>query len=155
MEAALAVQGRAIHIANRRTGLPTPWGAPAAPPGAAGVGSPPSNPATTAETLPLHNREQQMAAPVKPTAAPTAESITAKKLELKKENRDFLLRIHRTMQLIRRFEERAQEQYTKSKIGGDCHPLHSEVATVVAHTLSPHPAHIIHLHNCTHQYGRA
>src|SRR5258708_10435079 len=131
MEAALAVQGRAIHIANRRTGLPTPWGAPAAPPGAAGVGSPPPNPASTAETLPLHNREQQMAAPVKPTAAPSAESITAKKLELKKENRDFLLQIHRTMQLIRRFEERAQEQYTKAKIGGYCHLNIGEEATVV------------------------
>src|SRR6266849_4634298 len=126
MEAALAAQGRAIHIANRRTGLPTPWGAPAAPPGAAGVGAP-----TRQETLPLHNREQQMAAPVKPTTAPTAESITAKKLELKKENRDFLLRIHRTMQLIRRFEERAQEQYTKAKIGGYCHLNIGEEATVV------------------------
>src|SRR6266851_4031873 len=114
MEAALAAQGRAIHIANSRT----------AP-------SPPTNPAPTAETLPLHNREQQMAASVKPTTAPTAESITAKKLELKKENRDFLLRIHRVMQLIRRFEERAQEQYTKAKIGGYCHLNIGEEATVV------------------------
>jgi pyruvate dehydrogenase E1 component alpha subunit len=114
MEAALAAQGRAIHIANRRTAL-----------------SPPPNPAPTSETLPLHNREQQMAAPVKPTTAPSAESITAKKLELKKENRDFLLRIHRTMQLIRRFEERAQEQYTKAKIGGYCHLNIGEEATVV------------------------
>jgi len=126
MEAALAAQGRAIHIANRRSGLPTPWGAPAAPPGAAGVGG-----STPQATLPLHNREQQMAAPVKPTTAPTAESITAKKLELKKENRDFLLRIHRIMQLIRRFEERAQEQYTKAKIGGYCHLNIGEEATVV------------------------
>src|SRR5713101_1723013 len=117
MEAALAAQGRAIHIANRRT-----------QPVAA---NPTPNPAPTAETLPLHNREQQMAAPVKPTTAPTAESITAKKLELKKENRDFLLRIHRIMQLIRRFEERAQEQYTKAKIGGYCHLNIGEEATVV------------------------
>src|SRR5438445_782410 len=103
MEAALAAQGRAIHIANRRV----------QPTATAAV----SNPSPTAATLPLHNRERQMVAPVKPTAPPAAAAITAKKLELKKENRDFLLGIHRTMQLIRRFEERAQEQYTKAKIG--------------------------------------
>src|SRR6266446_6710039 len=107
MEAALAAQGRAIHIANRRV----------QPTATAAV----SNPSPTAATLPLHNRERQMVAPVKPTAPPAAAAITAKKLELKKENRDFLLGIHRTMQLIRRFEERAQEQYTKAKIGGYCH----------------------------------
>jgi len=127
MEAALAAQGRAIHIANRRTGpgLPTTWGAPDAPPGASGVGGP------TQVSVPLHNREQQMVAKVKPTTPPEAAAITAKKLELKKENRDFLLGIHRTMQLIRRFEERAQEQYTKAKIGGYCHLNIGEEATVV------------------------
>jgi pyruvate dehydrogenase E1 component alpha subunit len=35
------------------------------------------------------------------------------------------------MQLIRRFEERAQEQYTKAKIGGYCHLNIGEEATVV------------------------
>ena len=117
MEAALAAQGRAIHIANRRV----------QPTATAAV----SNPSPTAATLPLHNRERQMVAPVKPTAPPAAAAITAKKLELKKENRDFLLGIHRTMQLIRRFEERAQEQYTKAKIGGYCHLNIGEEATVV------------------------
>src|SRR3989475_140978 len=110
MEAALAAQGRAIHIANR---LPATRGAPAAPSGAAGVGRD-----TSQATLPLHNRERQMVAPAKPTAPPAAAAVTAKKLELTKENRDFLLGIHRLMQLIRRFDERAQEQYTKAKIGG-------------------------------------
>src|SRR3989475_1128030 len=117
MEAALAAQGRAIHIANRRV----------QPTATAAV----SNPSPTAATLPLHNRERQMVAPVKPTAPPAAAAITAKKLELKKENRDFLLGIHRTMQLIRRFEERAQEQYTKAKIGGYCHLNIGEEAAVV------------------------
>src|SRR6267378_3689907 len=117
MEAALAAQGRAIHIANRRV-------QPAAPPAAA-------NPSPTTATLPLHNRERQMVAPVKPTAPPAPAAITAKKLELTKENRDFLLGIHRTMQLIRRFEERAQEQYTKAKIGGYCHLNIGEEAAVV------------------------
>src|SRR3989449_1095254 len=123
MEAALAAQGRAIHIANR---LPATRGAPAAPSGAAGVGRD-----TSQATLPLHNRERQMVAPAKPTAPPAAAAVTAKKLELTKENRDFLLGIHRLMQLIRRFEERAQEQYTKAKIGGYCHLNIGEEAAVV------------------------
>jgi len=125
MEAALAAQGRAIHIANRSR-LPTTGGAPAAPPGAASEGR-----ATPPVTAPLHNREQQMSAPVKPPAPPASVAITAKKLELKKENREFLLEIHRTMQLIRRFEERTQEQYTKAKIGGYCHLNIGEEAAVV------------------------
>jgi dihydrolipoyl dehydrogenase len=120
MEAALAAQGRAIHIPNRR-----PASNPAPSPS-------PTPPATaTATTVALHNREQQMVTPVKPPAAPVAASITAKKLELTKGNRDFLLGIHRTMQLIRRFEERAQEQYTKAKIGGYCHLNIGEEAAVV------------------------
>jgi pyruvate dehydrogenase E1 component alpha subunit len=125
MEAALAAQGRAIHIPNRSR-LPTTGGAPAAPSGAAGEGR-----ITPQETLPLHNREQQMGAPVKPPAPLPATAITAKKLELTKGNRDFLLGIHRLMQLIRRFEERAQEQYTKAKIGGYCHLNIGEEAAVV------------------------
>ena len=126
MEAALAAQGRAIHIANRSR-LPT---APAAPPGAAGEGSV-TRPSPTSAAVPMHNREQQMVTPVKPPTTPAPEAITAKKLELKKENRDLLLGIHRTMQLIRRFEERAQEQYTKAKIGGYCHLNIGEEAAVV------------------------
>src|SRR6266852_1542581 len=117
MEAALAAQGRAIHIANRRS--------PAA------AANPAPTPSPIAATLPLHNRERQMVAPVKPTAPPAPAAITAKKLELTRENRDFLLGIHRTMQLMRRFEERAQEQYTKAKIGGYCHLNIGEEATVV------------------------
>ena len=120
MEAALAAQGRAIHIPNRRVAsnpAPNPSPAPSA--------------TATAATLPLHNREQQMVAPVKPPAPLPATAITAKKLELTKSNRDFLLGIHRLMQLIRRFEERTQEQYTKAKIGGYCHLNIGEEAAVV------------------------
>src|ERR1700693_5328969 len=79
-----------------------------------------------------------MTAPVKTPPPPTA--ITPKSLELKKENRDSLLGLHREMQLIRRFEERAQEQYTKAKIGGYCHLNIGEEATVVGGIvpLKPH-----------------
>ncbi|HEX2680871.1 MAG TPA: dihydrolipoyl dehydrogenase [Candidatus Dormibacteraeota bacterium] len=115
IEAALAAQGRAIHIANRR-----------------------SNPAT------LQNRESPMVAPAKPSPpssppTPVPNAINAKALELKKENRDFLLGLHREMQLIRRFEERAQEQYTKAKIGGYCHLNIGEEATVVGGILALKP----------------
>jgi len=110
MEAALAAQGRAIHIANRRVA--------------------PVQPSSNGETVQEQNRVQQMTAPVKtPPLPPTA--INPKSLELKKENRDFLLALHRQMQLIRRFEERTQEQYTKAKIGGYCHLNIGEEATVV------------------------
>ena len=118
MEAALAAQGRAIHIANRR-----------APQVAASTSQ---AAASTAQAAPAQNREQQMIASVKPPAAPPLPTaITPKALELTKDNRDFLLGLHRQMQFIRRFEERTQEQYTKAKIGGYCHLNIGEEATVV------------------------
>src|SRR2546425_5888752 len=149
MEAALAAQGRAIHIANRRTQTPSgAFGAtsPAsgednrrtdAPSGAFGATSPASGEANRA-TSNMQNQEKQMAATVKPSSAPPSvpSAITPKSLELKKDNRDFLLGLHRQMQLIRRFEERAQEQYTKAKIGGYCHLNIGEEATVVGGVLA-------------------
>ena len=120
MEAALAAQGRAIHITNRR-----------------------STPAPTASSPNTNNQEKPMAAPVKtpppPPTPPTPPAINAKSLELTKQNRDFLLGMHREMQLIRRFEERAQEQYTKAKIGGYCHLNIGEEATVVGGILALKP----------------
>ena len=117
LESALAAQGRAIHIANRK--------APASAPAKAEFKS---------------SDNQVVAAPVKPSSPPpAAPSISSKSLELKKDNRDFLLSMHREMQLIRRFEERAQEQYTKAKIGGYCHLNIGEEATVVGGILALQP----------------
>ena len=122
MEAALAAQGRAIHIPNKRPA------APAATPAAA----PEPAVAATSKAAPVQNREQPMVASVKPpTTPPHPKTITPKMLELTKENREFLLSLHRQMQFIRRFEERTQEQYTKAKIGGYCHLNIGEEATVV------------------------
>ena len=113
MEAALAAQGRAIHIANRRSAAPTQTS---------------HNP---------QNQEKQMAATVKPSSPPPVpDAINPKALELTRANRDLLLGMHRQMQLIRRFEERAQEQYTKAKIGGYCHLNIGEEATVVGGILA-------------------
>jgi dihydrolipoamide dehydrogenase len=161
MEAALAAQGRAIHIPNRRASTTSPPAVPATSPASgedkpapasgedtdspasgehAAPGSGEDKPApetsaavaATSKAAPVQNREKQMVASVKPpTAPPHPTKITPKILELTKENRDFLLKLHRQMQFIRRFEERTQEQYTKAKIGGYCHLNIGEEATVV------------------------
>jgi dihydrolipoamide dehydrogenase len=134
MEAALAAQGRAIHVANRRTSSPRPADATAQPAGEA------SAPTQTAAMQ--QNQEKSMAATVKPSASsapPMPDAINAGSVELNKKNKDLLLRMHRQMQLIRRFEERAQEQYTKAKIGGYCHLNIGEEATVVGGILALKP----------------
>src|SRR5438552_3465460 len=118
MEAALAAQGRAIHIANRRTQTPT-----------GATRHLPMNGEETSSNM--QNREKNMAAPVKSVPPSSPGAIDPKSIELTKGNRDRLLAPHREMQLIRRFEERAQEQYTKAKIGGYCHLNIGEEATVV------------------------
>jgi dihydrolipoamide dehydrogenase len=130
MEAALAAQGRAMHIANRRSSSP--------PPGGEVTAKAPEGPAPTQAAQNNQNRGNDMAATVKPSSPPPTppQSISSKALELNKQNRDFLLGMHREMQLIRRFEERAQEQYTKAKIGGYCHLNIGEEATVVGGILA-------------------
>jgi len=128
MEAALAAQGRAIHIANRKSGLPNP---------AASGGTSPQGGEVSTPTANMQNRGEKMSAPVKSSSPPpTPSAINPKVLELTKNNRGFLLGMHRQMQLIRRFEERAQEQYTKAKIGGYCHLNIGEEATVVGGILA-------------------
>ena len=128
MEAALAAQGRAIHIANRKSTSPS--GAAPSPPQAAVlphyVGK--SHPPISGEDSSL---EKNMVAPVKSVPPSSPGAIDPTSIELTKGNRDRLLALHREMQLIRRFEERAQEQYTKAKIGGYCHLNIGEEATVV------------------------
>jgi dihydrolipoamide dehydrogenase len=144
MEAALAAQGRAIHIPNRRpSSSPLSSGDPARSSGGTRAGgdvqagtaaeSVPAAPvAATSKAAPVQNREQKVVASVKPpTSPPHPKAITPKMLELTKDNRDFLISLHRQMQFIRRFEERTQEQYTKAKIGGYCHLNIGEEATVV------------------------
>jgi dihydrolipoamide dehydrogenase len=156
MEAALAAQGRAIHVTNRK--ILTPHPAPAAPtsPHVGEVQILTPHPAPAAPTSP-HGGEIQIPSPQPAPAAPTsprgeevmsstrpqtreaksnnpvvaAVDVSPKTLELSKDNKDLLLGLHREMQLIRRFEERAQEQYTKAKIGGYCHLNIGEEATVV------------------------
>src|SRR5437588_13093803 len=44
---------------------------------------------------------------------------------------DTARRLFRTMALIRRFEERTEEQYTRARIGGYCHLAIGEEASTV------------------------
>ena len=154
MEAALAAQGRAIHFGNRKVSTPHPApAAPTSPHGGEVTATP--HPAPAAPTSPHGGEESSSphpapAAPTPPAAAHSAVAksnnpvvaaveVSPKALELSKDNKDLLLGLHREMQLIRRFEERAQEQYTKAKIGGYCHLNIGEEATVVGGILALKP----------------
>jgi dihydrolipoamide dehydrogenase len=132
LEAALAAHGRAIHIPNRR----------------------PRRTATQIQaSTPIQSTEEsQVARSVRsetataslPKPEPPALQLEADRLELKRENRDQLLALYRLMLLIRRFEERAQVEYTKAKIGGYCHLNLGEEATVVGGILALRPGDYIY-----------
>src|SRR6266700_3544977 len=130
MEAALAAQGRAIHIANRKISTPHPApAAPTSPP--SGEESPTPVDAAPKQSTPLPTSPLRGEVKASHNPVVAAVEVSPKTLELSKDNKDLLLGLHREMQLIRRFEERAQEQYTKAKIGGYCHLNIGEEATVV------------------------
>src|SRR3954454_24306259 len=59
-----------------------------------------------------------------PTSAETATDVLP--------DADTARRLFRTMALIRRFEERTEEQYTRARIGGACHLPIGEGASTVA-----------------------
>src|SRR5215471_11647745 len=130
MEAALAADGRAIHIQNRRAGRP------AAPVSA----NPPGKEGSVARSLEEKPKAADHAAAPLPTEVGRvtvkageggAPGVDVSRVQMKREYRDELLRLYRQMFLIRRFEERAQVEYTKAKIGGYCHLNLGEEATVV------------------------
>jgi pyruvate dehydrogenase E1 component alpha subunit len=167
LEAALAAEGRGIHIAGRRSREPQRALEPAAAAAGAGGGRPSASAQLEAEPAegaastsdgdgstrdPDRARhdsdgsggagreeEHQLSRPVQETPAerpkpqPPAVQVEVSPAELKldKKHRDELLKLHRMMSLVRRFEERTQEQYTKARIGGFCHLNIGEEATVV------------------------
>jgi len=94
--------------------------------------------ALAAQGRAIHTTNRRTTSP-SPAAPPLPAAPVAGALALSAGNRDELLALHREMQLIRRFEERAQEQYTRAKIGGYCHLNIGEEATVVGgiHALKP------------------
>jgi len=132
LEAALAAEGRAIHIPNRKT-QQRPAAAAAAPDRAPRARAA-ANASTTAKESPVARTVEERSTQAPPTveAKPPAAAIAHPgRLELTKKHRDDLLRLYRQMFLIRRFEERSQVEYTKAKIGGYCHLNLGEEATVV------------------------
>ena len=128
LEAALAADGRAIHIQNRR--VPRPATAVSA------------NPSIKERSVARSVEEKQKS--VDHAAPPAAVEIDASRVEMKQEHRGELLRLFRQMLLIRRFEERAQVEYTKAKIGGYCHLNLGEEATVVGGIAALRPGDYIY-----------
>jgi dihydrolipoamide dehydrogenase len=117
LEAALAANGRAIHTQNRKR--------------QAAVTAAEAAPQATKESSVARSVEEKPLETGLPEPEPPAEQLDAGRLQVKKQNRDELLRLYRLMYLIRRFEERAQTEYTRAKIGGYCHLNLGEEATVV------------------------
>jgi dihydrolipoamide dehydrogenase len=151
LQAALAADGRAIEIPNRKTRTPATAAvaASAAEPkeessvarsvdqgGGARGGSAEHDP--TGGTPPSDQSKNTAAAgngrPSKLTSVQTDIRLT-----IDKKNRAELMRLYRLMYYIRRFEERCQEMYTRAKIGGYCHLNIGEEATVVGGIAALHP----------------
>lgn len=59
------------------------------------------------------------------------DGTVAPSYDIAKEDRETMRRFYYQMLLLRRFEERAREMYTKAKIGGYCHLNLGEEATIV------------------------
>lgn len=93
----------------------------------------------------IQNRRSQRPAPESPEASPNGTAgVDLARLELRPQNKDELLSLYRLMFLIRRFEERAQIEYTRAKIGGYCHLNLGEEATVVGAILPLRPGDYIY-----------
>ncbi len=71
----------------------------------------------------------------------------------KGEDRDTLLSYYHQMLLIRRFEEKAGEMYTKAKIGGYCHLNLGEEATVVGFCTGLEPDDYVYTNYREHGYA--
>jgi pyruvate dehydrogenase E1 component alpha subunit len=69
------------------------------------------------------------------------------------EDRDTLLSYYHQMLLIRRFEEKAGEMYTKAKIGGYCHLNLGEEATVVGFCAGLEPDDYVYTNYREHGYA--
>ena len=69
------------------------------------------------------------------------------------EDRDTLLNYYRQMVLIRHFEEKASEMYTKARIGGYCHLNLGEEATVVGFCAGLEPSDYVYTNYREHGYA--
>src|SRR5207247_10769430 len=126
LEAAIVALRRLVHTANRKDS-PTSGGAPpglrpTSPHGGEDIASVPSGgppPTFPPDGEATQNQEKPMAATVKPSSPPPAaiSAITTKSLDLKQENRDLLLGMHRQLHPIRRFAGRWPGPCHEPKLG--------------------------------------
>ncbi len=145
LQAALAAEGRAIDIPNRKRSEPAPRAAArsenpkeTAPVAKADVGSSPRSAGEGQEggrgaaQGNGSGRPPSDAGRMPKPARPALEfDGDPSQIEVRPQDRGDLLKLYRLMFLIRRFEERAQLEYTHAKIGGYCHLNLGEEATVV------------------------
>src|SRR5438270_11927580 len=121
LQAALAAEGRAIEIPNRRRAAPHPAAAqPTAPPSGEETSSKKENVAV-ARRVAERKPQSRARAEQSNGAAPATAVKDPERIRLDKAHRDELLSLYRLMFLIRRFEERAQAEYTRAETGGYCH----------------------------------
>lgn len=139
LEAAWAADGRAIHVPNLRR------------PSEPGSTSPDAGAAISKESSVAGSAQIRTGS----EDGTGVISIDLDRLELKRRNRDELLKLYRLMFLIRRFEERAQVEYTKAKIGGYCHLNLGEEATVVGGVLALRPGDYIYTSYREHGHALA
>jgi dihydrolipoamide dehydrogenase len=128
LQAALAADGRAIEIPNRKPRTP-------AAPVALARTADPKEESSVASSV----EETKAGATGNGRAAKAPPVQTDIRLSIEKKNRAELMRLYRQMYYIRRFEERCQEMYTRAKIGGYCHLNIGEEATVVGGIAALHP----------------
>ncbi|MBA2451391.1 MAG: pyruvate dehydrogenase (acetyl-transferring) E1 component subunit alpha [Chloroflexi bacterium] len=89
--------------------------------------------------------------------ATTAERQVAPEYDLRKssESPETLVEFYRQMMLIRRFEEKTGEMYTRAKIGGYCHLNLGEEATIVGAMSALEPRDYIFTNYREHGYSLA
>ncbi|HEX6348698.1 MAG TPA: dihydrolipoyl dehydrogenase [Candidatus Dormibacteraeota bacterium] len=123
LQAALASQGRAIEIPNRRA-------------------KPPEENVAVARRV--EPKQPSAKARVTNGEGPMVAVKDPEGVKLDKAHKQELLGLYRLMFLIRRFEERAQVEYTRAKIGGYCHLNLGEEATVVGGIVPLHAGDYIY-----------
>ena len=128
LQAALAADGRAIEIPNRKPRTPAAATATAR-------AAEPKEESSVARSV----EEKKTGAAGNGRSSKTVPALTDIRLTIDKKNRAELMRLYRLMYYIRRFEERCQEMYTRAKIGGYCHLNIGEEATVVGGIAALHP----------------
>jgi pyruvate dehydrogenase E1 component alpha subunit len=95
------------------------------------------------------------ASPLRARGANGASTVARGKLARSGEKPETLLQYYRQMVLLRRFEERTGEMYTRAKIGGYCHLNLGEEATIVGLMAALKPRDYIFTNYREHGYALA